>query len=267
LHRFGDGLGRIATRERSSRSRYKWRRPNRFWDCHRNAASGGGPLRGSLEYCSCRPTGDRWAERSANALARDGPRSLRFPWMKNRAFRPSPTPRPNRPPVPGKHPNVGRDHEYKRLGNMFHSRGHWTCMRAMLRARVERRHRSREFIALLNDLDQYYPADCTIRIVLDNHSAHISKRKPMLFWRPRPNRFQYVLTPKTWIVAQHRGDTLWQDGTHIPASYPRAFLGRTPCAHPTGNRRNQTRPPWFIVGRSLTPWLRPARILFNEAIY
>src|ERR1700680_2987595 len=103
------------------------------------------------------------------------------------------------PPVPGKHPDVGRDHEYKRLGTCsilaaldLHE-GHVT-------ARVERRHRSREFIALLKDLDQYYPADCTIRIILDNYSAHISQ-ETRTFLASRPNRFQYVLTPKhgSWL--------------------------------------------------------------------
>ncbi len=103
------------------------------------------------------------------------------------------------PPVPGKHPNVGRDHEYKRLGTCsilaaldLHE-GHVT-------ARVERRHRSREFIALLKDLDQYYPAGCTVRIILDNHSAHISK-ETQAYLATRPNRFQYVLTPKhgSWL--------------------------------------------------------------------
>ena len=106
---------------------------------------------------------------------------------------------PDLPPVPGKHPGVGRDHEYKRLGTCsilaaldLHE-GHVT-------ARVERRHRSREFIALLKDLDQYYPAGCTIRIILDNHSAHISK-ETRTFLATRPNRFQYVLTPKhgSWL--------------------------------------------------------------------
>ena len=106
---------------------------------------------------------------------------------------------PDRPPVAGKHPGVGRDHEYKRLGTCsilaaldLHE-GHVT-------ARVERRHRSREFIALLKDLDQYYPAGCTIRIILDNHSAHISK-ETRTFLASRPNRFQYVLTPKhgSWL--------------------------------------------------------------------
>lgn len=106
---------------------------------------------------------------------------------------------PDLPPVPGKHPTVGRDHEYKRLGTCsilaaldLHE-GHVT-------ARVERRHRSREFIALLKDLDHYYPPECTIRIILDNHSAHISK-ETHAYLASRPNRFQYVLTPKhgSWL--------------------------------------------------------------------
>ena len=106
---------------------------------------------------------------------------------------------PDLPPVPGKHASLSRDHEYKRLGTCtilaaldLHE-GHVT-------ARVERRHRSREFIALLKDLDQYYPAGCTIRIILDNHSAHISQ-ETRTYLATRPNRFQYVLTPKhgSWL--------------------------------------------------------------------
>ena len=106
---------------------------------------------------------------------------------------------PDLPPVPGKHATTARDHEYKRLG---------TC--SILAAldlhdghvigRVERRHRSREFIALLQDLDSHYPAECTIRLVLDNHSAHISK-ETRAYLSTRPNRFKYVLTPThgSWL--------------------------------------------------------------------
>jgi transposase len=106
---------------------------------------------------------------------------------------------PDLPPAPGKHPSLSRDHEYKRLGTCsilaaldLHD-GHIT-------ARVERRHRSVEFTALLHDLDVRYPADCTIRIILDNHSAHISK-ETQSFLAAHPNRFQYVLTPKhgSWL--------------------------------------------------------------------
>lgn len=106
---------------------------------------------------------------------------------------------PDLPPVPGEHASVARDHEYKRLGTCsilaaldLHN-GHVT-------ARVERRHRSREFIALLKDLDTYYPAECTIRLILDNHSAHVSK-ETRAFLATRPNRFKYVLTPThgSWL--------------------------------------------------------------------
>ena len=61
-------------------------------------------------------------------------------------------------------------------------------------ARVERRHRSREFILLLKDLDRSYPPECTIRLILDNHSSHISK-ETNAYLATRPNRFQYVHTP------------------------------------------------------------------------
>ena len=60
---------------------------------------------------------------------------------------------------------------------------------------MERRHRSREFIALLKQLDEYYPADAVVRIILDNHSAHISK-ETMAYLATRPGRFEYVHTPK-----------------------------------------------------------------------
>ena len=106
---------------------------------------------------------------------------------------------PDLPPVPGQHPAIARDHEYERLGTCsilaaldLHT-GHVT-------ARVERRHRSREFIGLLKDLDAYYPTDYTIRLILDNHSAHISK-ETREFLTTRPNRFKYVHTPThgSWL--------------------------------------------------------------------
>ena len=106
---------------------------------------------------------------------------------------------PDLPPVPGQHPTLARDHEYRRLGTCsilagldLHS-GHVT-------ARVERRHRSREFIALLQDLDAQYTPEAMIRLILDNHSAHISK-ETRAFLATRPNRFKYVHTPThgSWL--------------------------------------------------------------------
>jgi transposase len=102
-------------------------------------------------------------------------------------------------PVPYKYPTLARDHEYIRHGTLsilasldLHD-GH-------VIARVEQRHRSIEFIALLKDLDSYYPPDCTIRLILDNHSAHTSQ-ETRAYLATRPNRFKYVLTPThgSWL--------------------------------------------------------------------
>ena len=106
---------------------------------------------------------------------------------------------PDLPPVPGKHSKIGRDHEYERFGTcsilaaLDLQDGHVT-------ARVENRHRSVEFIGWLSDLHRRYPPQCTIRIILDNHSAHISKETNE-FLAKHPNRFQYILTPKhgSWL--------------------------------------------------------------------
>jgi transposase len=106
---------------------------------------------------------------------------------------------PDLPPVPGKASTVGRDYEYVRRGTVsilagidLHS-GH-------IFANVEDRHRSVEFIALLKRLDEYYPSDAIIRVVLDNHSAHISK-ETVAYLGTRPGRFEYVHTPKhgSWL--------------------------------------------------------------------
>ncbi len=97
------------------------------------------------------------------------------------------------PPVPRKHPTIARDHEYVRYGT-------WSILAALdlhdghVTARVEKKHRSVEFKALLSDLDAYYPPGCTIRLILDNHSAHLSK-ETRAYLATRPNRFKYVLTP------------------------------------------------------------------------
>ncbi len=106
---------------------------------------------------------------------------------------------PDLPPKPGKHKSVGRDYEYKRLGTV-------SILAALdlhtgkIIAQVHDRHRSREFIELLTELDAYYKKDSIIRIVLDNHSAHISK-ETMKYLASKPGRFVYVHTPKhgSWL--------------------------------------------------------------------
>ena len=106
---------------------------------------------------------------------------------------------PDLPPKPGRHAEVGRDYEYKRLGTV-------SLLAALdlhdgrIIAKVRDRHRSREFIELLKELDEYYPEKSTIRVVLDNHSSHVSK-ETMAYLASRPGRFIYVHTPKhgSWL--------------------------------------------------------------------
>jgi transposase len=103
------------------------------------------------------------------------------------------------PPVPGEHPEHGRDYEYKRLGTASILAG-LDLQDGHVTVRVEHRHRSREFIALLKDLDAYYPPEAVIRLILDNHSAHISK-ETRAYLATKPNRFCYVHTPThgSWL--------------------------------------------------------------------
>ena len=56
------------------------------------------------------------------------------------------------------------------------------------------RHRSREFIEFLQLLDRSYPPDTTLRLILDNHSAHLSK-ETNTYLATVPNRFDFVFTP------------------------------------------------------------------------
>jgi transposase len=106
---------------------------------------------------------------------------------------------PELPPKPGRHSSWGRDYEYKRLGTVS-VLGSLDLHSGKIIAQVHDRHRSIEFISLLKELDQYYPSDCTIRVILDNHSAHISK-ETMRYLTSRPGRFVYVHTPKhgSWL--------------------------------------------------------------------
>jgi transposase len=67
-------------------------------------------------------------------------------------------------------------------------------------AQAHERHRGREFILLLQELDEHYPKDGTIRLVLDDHRSAISQ-ETMAYLSTRPNRFIYVHTPKhgSWL--------------------------------------------------------------------
>lgn len=106
---------------------------------------------------------------------------------------------PDLPPVPGTHPTIARDHEYIRHGTMTLMAG-IDLLNGKIIGNVVDRHRSREFIAFLTQVDHHYPPHAKIRIVMDNHSAHISK-ETRAYLAKNPNRFEFVFTPKhgSWL--------------------------------------------------------------------
>jgi transposase len=107
---------------------------------------------------------------------------------------------PDLPPQPGSHAAFARDHEYQRHGTLSLLAG-IDLLTGKVHACVEDRHRSREFVGFLKRLDAAYPADTAIKLILDNHSAHISKEtKAWLATRPE-GRFAFVFTPKhgSWL--------------------------------------------------------------------
>ena len=97
-------------------------------------------------------------------------------------------------PVPGKHAAIGRDAEYTRLGTVSLLAG-IDLHNGIIFPLVKDRHRSREFVEFLSLLDIAYPADWRIRLILDNHSAHVSK-ETRAYLLTRPGRFELVFTPK-----------------------------------------------------------------------
>ena len=107
----------------------------------------------------------------------------------------------DRSPIPNsdKNNSYQRDYEYVRLGTI-----------SLLAAidlvsgeaipLISDTHKSSDFILFLQKLDQKYPKGDTIRIILDNHSAHTSK-ETQEYLNIIPKRFEFVFTPKhgSWL--------------------------------------------------------------------
>jgi transposase len=107
---------------------------------------------------------------------------------------------PDRPPLPGASPTVMRDHEYKRHGTLTLMAG-IDLLTGHVHALVKERHRSREFIEFLELLDAAYPADTAIEVILDNHSAHVSRETTSWLAAQPIGRFTFTFTPThgSWL--------------------------------------------------------------------
>lgn len=95
---------------------------------------------------------------------------------------------------------VYRDAEYKRLGTLSLLAG-IDLLTGEAIPLVSESHKSSDFIEFLKILDKKYPAQDTIRIILDNHSAHTSKETRRFLETMPKGRFKFVFTPKhgSWL--------------------------------------------------------------------
>ena len=107
---------------------------------------------------------------------------------------------PDVPPETCKHASFARDHEYERHGTVSLLAG-IDLLTGQVHALVKDRHRSREFIEFLRIVDAAYPAHTAIKLILDNHSAHISKETKAWLANQPAGRFEFVFTPKhgSWL--------------------------------------------------------------------
>jgi transposase len=106
---------------------------------------------------------------------------------------------PDRPPVVGQYARHLRDYEYERLGTVSLLAG-LDLHNGRVIETVSDTHTSADFIAFLKKLDAAYPETQKIRLVLDNHSAHISK-ETRGYLDTMPQRFVFVFTPThgSWL--------------------------------------------------------------------
>jgi len=106
---------------------------------------------------------------------------------------------PDRAPAPHPYPSHLRDYEYKRLGTVSLLAG-LDLHTGRVTEIVSDTHNSADFIRFLDTLDVHYPPQTKIRLLLDNHSAHISKQT-QAYLQLHPQRFAFVFTPKhrSWL--------------------------------------------------------------------
>jgi transposase len=106
---------------------------------------------------------------------------------------------PEKPPVPSQQASLLRDYEYVRHGTLSLLAG-IDLHTGQITEWISDTHNSKDFIEFLTKLDQAYPPHQAIRLVLDNHSAHISKETKS-YLATKPQRFQFVFTPThgSWL--------------------------------------------------------------------
>ena len=106
---------------------------------------------------------------------------------------------PDMPPIPGTYTHWRRDTHYKRFGTLS-LLASIDLLTGKVHGKVYDRHRSKEFIDFLKYIDSIYPEGAKIKIILDNHSSHISKETKN-YLKKIPGRFEFIFTPThaSWL--------------------------------------------------------------------
>lgn len=99
-----------------------------------------------------------------------------------------------------KHGFVCRDSEYVRYGTLLLLAA-IDLLTGEAIPLVSETHKSSDFVVFLKQLDNHYPKQDKIRIILDNHSAHTSKETRNFLATMPEGRFEFVFTPKhgSWL--------------------------------------------------------------------
>ncbi|MCK5848685.1 MAG: IS630 family transposase [Caldisericia bacterium] len=99
----------------------------------------------------------------------------------------------------GKQSTIYRDPEYIRHGTLDILSG-LDLVTGHIHMNIKERHRSREFVSFLSELDEYYPENIEIKIILDNHSVHTS-RETRAYLKEHSGRFTFIFTPThaSWL--------------------------------------------------------------------
>ena len=102
--------------------------------------------------------------------------------------------------MPGTSQTVMRDHDYKRHGTLTLMAG-IDLRTDHVHALVKERHRNQEWIDFLKIIDDADPADTAIEIILDNHSAHVSRETTSWLAAQPIGRFTFTFTPThgSWL--------------------------------------------------------------------
>jgi transposase len=149
---------------------------------------------------------------------------------------------PNLPAEPGLHATFAREHENKRQGTVSLLAG-IDLVGGKVHALLKDRNRSREFIELLHAA---YPARTAIKLILDNHSAHISRETKAWLADQLVCRFESTFTPNhgPWLNLVEG----------FFSKLTRSVLRHIPSL-PSESSRIASSPPWIISTAipSLTP--------------